>query len=151
MGERAWMLDTNTLSDLIRNPRGLVRDRLAATAPDDVCTSIVVACELRFGAHRKGSEVLSQRVEQMLDTLTVLAFDPPADRHYAEIRAALERAGTPIGSHDLFIAAHARSRDVTLVTHNTREFSRVPGLRLEDWIVEQSSRIARQPKKAKVR
>ena len=89
MGESAWMLDTNTLSDLIRNPRGPVRERLAATAPDDVCTSVVVACELRFGAHRKGSRVLSQRVEQMLDNPTVLAFDPPADRHYADIRAAL--------------------------------------------------------------
>jgi tRNA(fMet)-specific endonuclease VapC len=94
----------------------------------------VVACELRLGALRKGSAVLSGRVEQLLDSLVVLPLDEPADQHYAEIRAALERAGTPIGSHDLFIAAHARSRDMTLVTHNLREFQRVPGLRVEDWL-----------------
>lgn len=66
--------------------------------------------------------------------MTVLPFDEPADQHYADIRAALERAGTPIRSHDLFIAAHARSRDMTLVTHNTREFERVSGLSVEDWM-----------------
>ena len=134
MAEPAWMLDTNTLSDLIRNPRGMLVQRLSATDPDALCTSIVVACELRFGARRKGSQVLTQRVEQLLDTLTVLTLDGPADEHYADIRAELERAGTPIGSHDLFIAAHARSRDMTLITHNMREFTRVPGLRVEDWL-----------------
>ena len=66
--------------------------------------------------------------------MTVLPLDEPADEHYADIRAELERAGTPIGSHDLFIAAHARSRDMTLITHNMREFTRVPGLRVEDWL-----------------
>ena len=67
-------------------------------------------------------------------SLTVLSLDEPADRHYADIRAALERAGTPIGNHDLFIAAHARSRGMTLVTQNMREFERVPGLQVEDWL-----------------
>lgn len=138
MAEPAWMLDTHALSDLIRNPRGALMQRLAATEPDAICTSIVVACELRFGAHKKGSEALTQRVEQLLDTLAVLPLDSPADQHYADIRATLERAGTPIGSHNLFIAAHARSRGMTLVTHNTREFARVPGLRVEDWLATQS-------------
>ena len=138
MAEPAWILNTNTLSDLIRNPQGAIMQRLDATAPDAVCTSIVVACELRFGARRKGSDVLTQRVEQLLDTLAVLPLDPPADQHYADIRATLERAGTPIGSHDLFIAAHARSRGMTLVTHNTREFARVPGLRVEDWLATEN-------------
>lgn len=131
------MLDTNTLSDLIRNPRGALTLRLEATDPDALCTSVVVACELRFGALRKGSEALTQRVAQLLDTLAVLPLDAPADAHYADIRTTLERAGTPIGSHDLFIAAHARSRGMTLVTHNTREFARVPGLRVEDWLTSQ--------------
>ena len=130
-----WMMDTNTLSELIRNPRGALTERLAALNPDEVCTSIVVACELRFGARRKGSEVLTRRVEQLLGTLNVLPLDPPADEHYADIRAALERLGTPIGSHDLFIAAHARSRGLTLVTHNIREFARVPDLNVQDWLV----------------
>ena len=134
MAKPAWMLDTNTLSDLIRNPRGALVRRLSDTEPNAICTSIVVACELRFGAKRKGSDVLTTRVEQLLASLMVLPLDDPADQHYAEIRAALEQAGTPIGSHDLFIAAHARSRDMTLVTRNMREFERVPGLRVEDWL-----------------
>lgn len=129
------MLDTNTLSDLIRNPRGALVQRLAITEPDALCTSIVVACALRFGAQRRGSTVLTERVEQLLASLTVLPLDEPSDEHYADIRAALERAGTPIGNHDLFIAAHARSRGLTLVTHNLREFERVPGLRVEDWLL----------------
>lgn len=134
MAEPAWMLDTNALSELIRNPGGQLVQRLSAEAPDALCTSIVVACELRFGAQRKGSAVLTQRVEQLLLALAVLPFDEPADEHYADIRAFLEREGTPIGSHDLFIAAHARSRGVTLVTHNLREFTRVPGLKVDDWL-----------------
>jgi len=136
MVEPAWRLDTNTLSDLIRNPRGALVQRLSSTEPDSVCTSIVVACELRFGARRKGSDTLTQRVEQLLESLTVLPLDEPADQHYADIRATLERAGTPIGNHDLFIAAHARSRGMTLVTGNLREFERVPGLRVENWLSE---------------
>ncbi|MFP5461805.1 MAG: type II toxin-antitoxin system VapC family toxin [Gammaproteobacteria bacterium] len=138
MAVAAWMLDTNTLSELIRNPRGALLQRLGATEPDAVCTSIVVASELRFGARRRKSEVLSRRVEQLLDSLAVLPMDEPADEHYADIRTALETAGTLIGSHDLFIAAHARSRGLTLVTHNTREFRRVPGLRVEDWLTEEN-------------
>jgi tRNA(fMet)-specific endonuclease VapC len=134
MAEPAWMLDTNTLSDLIRNPRGPLVQRLGAVAPDTLCTSIVVACELRFGALRKGSAALSLRVEQLLDSLFVLPFDAPADEHYADIRTGLERTGAPIGGNDLLIAAHARSRNLTVVTHNLREFQRVPGLRVEDWL-----------------
>lgn len=134
MAESGWMLDTNALSELMRNPHGPLARRLANEAPDNVCTSIVVACELRFGARRKGSAALTQRVEQLLEALEVLPFDEPADEHYADIRAALERAGTPIGSNDLFIAAHARSRGLTLVTHNVREFERVSGLKVADWL-----------------
>ena len=128
------MLDTNILSDLIRNPRGVLVERLRATEPDALCTSIVVACELRFGAQRRGSQLLTQRVDDLLNTLAVLTLDQPVDEHYADIRATLERTGTPIGSHDLFIAAHARSRDLTLVTQNGREFARVPEMRVEDWL-----------------
>ena len=127
------MLDTNALSELVRNPHGTLAQKLDALDPDTVCTSIVAACELRFGARRKGSAPLTQRVEQLLQALTVLPLDTPADEHYADIRATLERSGTPIGSHDLFIAAHARSRGMTLLTRNLREFQRVPGLTVEDW------------------
>jgi len=134
MAQPLWMLDTHALSELIRDPRGPVMQRLSDVAPDVVCTSIVVACELRFGAQRKGSAVLTERVNALLDAMVVLPFDAPADDHYADIRATLERARTPIGSPDMLIAAHARSRALTLVTHNLREFQRVPGLKVEDWL-----------------
>jgi tRNA(fMet)-specific endonuclease VapC len=134
MAAPAWMLDTNVLSALIRNPRGAIVQRLSTIEPAAVCTSIVVACELRFGARRRSSESLTNRVEQLLAAVTVIPFDEPADQHYADIRAALESSGTPIGNHDLFIAAHARSRGMTLVTHDLREFARVPGLQVEDWL-----------------
>ena len=134
MAEPTWMLDTHVLSELIRNPQDTLRQKVAGASPDTLCTSIVVACELRFGALRKGSDTLTRRVEQLLEALPVLPFDEPADRHYADIRASLERAGTPIGSHDLLIGAHARSLGLTVVTRNVREFERIPGLKVEDWL-----------------
>ena len=135
MAAPSWMLDTNALSELIRNPAGLLTQRVAHVGTDEICTSVVVACELRFGARRLGSAVLTARVEQLLEAMAILPFDAPADEHYADIRADLERAGTPIGSHDMLIAAHARSLGLTLVTHNVRKFSRVPGLSVADWLV----------------
>lgn len=134
MAAHAWMLDTNTLSALIKYPRGALVERMAALDRDKLSTSIVVACELRYGAQRRGSTVLSAKVEELLSNLSVLALDGEADRHYADIRCALKKLGTPIGNHDLFIAAHARSQGLTLVTHNLREFQRVPGLLVEDWL-----------------
>ena len=132
------MLDTNALSELIRHPQGVLAQRLNALEPDTVCTSIIAACGLRFGAQRKGSAPLTQRVEQLLQALTVLPLDTPADEHYADIRTTLERSGTPIGSHDLFIAAHARSRGMTLLTRNLSQFQRVPGLTVQDWPTSQA-------------
>lgn len=140
------MLDTNALSELVQNPHGTLAQKLNALDPDAVCTSIVAACELRFGAQRKGSAPHTQRVEQLLQALTVLPLDMPADEHYADIRATLERSGTPIGSHDLFIAAHARSRGMTLLTRKLREFQRVPGLTVEDWPSEPASATPPQKK-----
>lgn len=134
MAALAWMLDTNTLSDLIKNPQGSVARRLAVIDPGSFCTSIVVACELRFGAQRKASAPLSSRVDDLLAAMPVLALDGAADHHYADIRYALERAGTPIGSNDLLIAAHARSQGLVVVTHNLREFQRVPGLVVDNWL-----------------
>lgn len=128
-----YMLDTNALYELVRNPHGILAQKLNALEPETVCTSIVAACELRFGAERKASAPLKQRVDQLLRALTVLPLDTPADEHYADIRATLECSGTPGGNHDLFIAAHARSRGMTLLTRNLREFQRVPGLTVEDW------------------
>ncbi|MEI6025291.1 MAG: PIN domain-containing protein [Betaproteobacteria bacterium] len=94
------MLDTNALSELIRKPAGPLTQRVAHVGTERICTSVVVACELRFGARRRRSATLTARVEQLLEAIAVLPFDVPADEHCADIRADLERAGTPIGSHD---------------------------------------------------
>lgn len=128
------LLDTNILSDLLRNPGGRVARRLALVGETAVCTSIVVACELRYGAAKKGSPTLSARVESLLESLEVLALDRETDRCYAEIRLHLDRAGQPIGPNDLLIAAHSLALDLTLVTDNIREFARIPRLSLENWL-----------------
>ena len=129
-----YLLDTNTLSEFIRNPRGLVNKRLSVVGESTVCTSIVVACELRFGAKKKGSSRLEERVDGVLASLEVLPLDKESDRRYAEIRTHLSRKGRPIGSNDLLIAAHTLALDLILVTDNVDEFARVPGLSLENWL-----------------
>ena len=134
MADFTYLLDTNILSNLIRDPVGSVAQRIDEKGEDTVCTSIVVACELRFGAEKKQSASLQARVEELLTVLDVLALDVDTDLHYAEIRAKLEAAGTPIGPNDLLIAAHARSLDLILVSANVREFSRVPGLSVQNWL-----------------
>lgn len=134
-----YLLDTNILSQLIRAPRGPVTQRLAGLESEEICTSIVVACELRYGAARRDSPPLTQKVEDLLASLPVLAFDTDADRHYADIRSDLEWAGQTIGGNDLLIAAHSRALGATLVTHNLREFERVPGLKLADWLTTEAT------------
>lgn len=136
MAKPAYLLDTSILSDLIRQPGGRVRDRIAQCGEARVCTSIGVASELRFGAAKKGSARLTAQLEAILGAITVLPLEEPTDRRYAEIRQALEQAGTPIGANDLLIAAHALALDRTLVTANEAEFRRVPGLVVENWLAE---------------
>jgi tRNA(fMet)-specific endonuclease VapC len=134
MPKPAYLLDTNIVSDLVRRPAGRISDCIAARGEKRVCTSIVVAAELRFGAAKKGAERLTAQLETVLAALNILPFDEPADRCYGAIRAALERAGTPIGANDLLIAAHALAQGLTLVTANEAEFRRVPGLVVENWL-----------------
>lgn len=128
------MLDTNIISDLLRNPGGKAAKRIADVGSDAICVSIITAAELRYGCAKKGSAKLSAHVEAILQSVQVLAFDIPADAEYGGIRAELEAAGQTIGPNDLLIAAHARSSGAVLVTDNTDEFARVRSLRLENWI-----------------
>ena len=128
------LLDTNTVSDLIRNPGGGAARRIAVIGQGAVCTSVIVAAELRYGAIRRGSPILSLRVSEALERLEVLPFDTPADEAYAAIRTQLERSGRPISANDMFIAAHALSLGFILVTDNLREFARVEGLVCENWL-----------------
>lgn len=129
-----YLLDTNILSHLVRDPRGSVARRIAEVGEQKVATSIVCAAELRFGARKKGSARLTAQVEAILGILSVLALEPPADAHYAELRTDLERRGTPIGGNDMLIAAHALTIDAILVTDNVREFARVAALKVENWL-----------------
>jgi tRNA(fMet)-specific endonuclease VapC len=128
-----YMLDTNIVSEMIRNPAGLAAQRARAAA-ESVCISVIVAAELRYGCAKKGSPQLLRRVEEFLSEVPVLPFDVPADSDYGGIRAELEAAGRPIGSNDLLIAAHARTLAATVVTANVGEFRRIPGLNVENWL-----------------
>lgn len=127
------MLDTNIVSEVMRRPDGPAGTRFKASR-ERLAVSVLVAAELRFGALKSQSDQLARRVESILGVLPVLAFDAPADRAYARIRTELQRLGTPIGGNDLLIAAHALALDLTIVTANLGEFSRVPDLRLENWL-----------------
>jgi tRNA(fMet)-specific endonuclease VapC len=131
-----FLLDTNIVSDLMRNPQGRIAERIRKVGEENICTSIVVAAELRYGAAKKGAPKLTTRVEAVLGAIDTLAFDAPADEIYGLIRTQLESAGTPIGGNDLLIAAQAMALDLTLVTDNDQEFSRVDGLRVENWLRE---------------
>jgi tRNA(fMet)-specific endonuclease VapC len=129
-----FLLDTNIVSDLVRHPRGKISDRISETGEEDVCTSIVVAAELRYWATRKKSARLTWQLEAVLGALEVLPLEAPVDAVYGVIRAGLERSGQPNGANDLLIAAHALALDLTLVTDNGREFSRIDRLRVENWL-----------------
>jgi tRNA(fMet)-specific endonuclease VapC len=129
-----FLVDANILSELVRNPAGVVRDRIALAGEAAVATSCIVAAELRYGALKKGSTALTQRIEGVLERLPVLPFEPPADAAYARIRHQLEQKGQPIGANDLLIAAQAIAGGLVLVTDNIREFARVEGLQLENWL-----------------
>lgn len=129
-----YLLDTNILSDLVRHPKGRVAEHISKVGEAQVCTSIVVAAELRYGAAKKGSDRLSAQVEAILGVLEVVPLEPPVDVTYAELRVALERAGTPIGGNDLLIAAQAKALGYTIVTDNEREFAQVAGLARENWL-----------------
>ena len=129
-----FMLDTNNVSDLVRNPRGRVAAKIAEVGEGAVATSIIVAAELRFGAAKKSSVRLTSQVEAILGVLEIMSFEAPADATYGALRARLEAAGTPIGANDLLIAAHALTLEMVLVTDNEREFRRVDGLRIENWL-----------------
>ncbi len=128
-----YLLDTNAVSQLVRQPDGEVARRVAALEPGSFAISVVVAAELRYGAERRGSSRLTRQLEAVFSAIDVLPLEEPVDRHYGAIRSELERVGQPIGSNDLLIAAHAKALGVTLVTNNLGEFRRVSGLVVEDW------------------
>lgn len=129
-----YLLDTNIVSDLVRNPRGRVTQRIRELGEDQICTSIIVAAELRFGAAKKASPRLTIQLEAVLGAIEVLPFEAPADAAYGLLRARLEQVGRPIGGNDLFIAAQAITLGCAIVTDNEREFARIDELPRENWL-----------------
>jgi tRNA(fMet)-specific endonuclease VapC len=113
-----YLLDTNIISDLVRNPQGKVAQRIRKIGEDKVCTSIIVAAELRYGAAKKGSRQLSAQLEAVLGALEILPFEVPADQEYGLIWTQLAKAGRPIGGNDLLIASQALALGYTVVTNN---------------------------------
>ena len=130
----SYLLDTNILSDLIHHTEGPVAARIRMVGERNIFTSIVVACELRFGVAKKNAPRLAQRVATVLAQIDVQPFATPADEAYAKLRWHLERTGQPIGANDMLMAAQCLVAEATLVTANVREFERVPGLRIENWL-----------------
>ena len=129
-----YLLDTNIVSDLVRNPQGKVAQHVFKVGEAQVCTSIIVAAEMRYGAEKKQSPRLSAQLDAVLGALEVLPFQKPADTTYGVLRSRLEKAGRLIGANDLLIAAQALALSYTLVTDNEKEFVRVKGLHLENWL-----------------
>jgi tRNA(fMet)-specific endonuclease VapC len=129
-----YLLDTNIVSDLIRSPQGRAAGQIKVVGETHVRTSIIVAAELRFGAHKRGSPRLTERLEAVLAVLEIVPFEAPADAVYGQIRALLEQTDTPIGGNELLIAAQAIALGDTVVTDNDREFGRVEGLRIVNWL-----------------
>ena len=133
----AYLLDSNVLSDIMRNPDGPAAsmfERKAFDSDSSLLTSIIVACEMRYGVARKQSPALAQRVDRVLASVEVVALSSGADSAYADLRTELERKGQPISQNDMLIAAHALALDAVLVTDNVREFKRVKGLKIENWL-----------------
>jgi tRNA(fMet)-specific endonuclease VapC len=131
-----YMLDTNLCIRVLRDRPAAVRVRFNQEA-EALAISTVVLTELLHGAAKSARPVENRReVERMAARLAILAFDEEAASHAADIRARLERQGHAIGGYDVLIAGHARSRGLVLVTGNLGEFTRVDGLRSEDWLVE---------------
>ena len=129
-----YLLDTNIVSDLVRNPQGKVAQHIRKIGEAKVCTSIIVAAELRYGAAKKNSSRLTTQLEAVLGALEILPLESPADEIYGRLRIRLEQIGKPIGGNDLLIAAQALTLDHTIVTDNEKEFARVEGLSLQNWL-----------------
>jgi tRNA(fMet)-specific endonuclease VapC len=132
----AYLLDTNIVSDLVRHPQGRVAQRIREIGEDQICTSLIVAAELRYGAVKKGSPRLTAQLDAILTALEILPLEAPVDVTYGRLRARLEQQGQPIGANDLLIAAQVMALGHILVTDHEREFARIDDLRCENWLRE---------------
>jgi len=129
-----YMLDTNICIYVIKSYPPKLREKFNRLA-EQLCISTVTLAELHYGAEKSLRRLENlQAIEHFTARLDVLEFSSKAAAHYGQIRTELERAGKPVGAHDMLIAAHARAEGLIVVTNNTREFARMPGLRVENWM-----------------
>lgn len=129
-----WLLDTNICIDIIRKRPPAVLERFKNHSVGEIGISVVTLAELEHGvsvSHRPAQN--REALDEFVSPLEIAAFERPAATEYGRLRAVLEKRGQTIGSMDLLIAAHAVSLGLRLITHNSREFRRIPGLRIEDW------------------
>ena len=130
-----YMLDTNICSYIIKKKYPQILDKFSSISANDICISTIVNAELEFGICKSKFSLKNRvAIAVFLSGIEVVSFDRNAAKEYGDIRAALESKGTPIGPNDMFIAAHARALNLTLVTNNIREFSRIENLKLENWV-----------------
>jgi tRNA(fMet)-specific endonuclease VapC len=129
-----YLLDTNICIYVINHKPVQVFEKFRQFKLGDLAISSITASELAFGVEKSGSERNKQALNKFLMPLDVLPYDEDAIWHYARLRQQLQSTGKPIGSLDMLIAAHALALDVTLVTNNTKEFERIEGLKLENWV-----------------
>ena len=128
-----YMLDTDTVSLIVRNNSAVIKNLLKHEG-DEICISAITYAELYYGLEKKGSERLFSEVHAIIGKLTIVNFDDSQSELYGKIRLELEKSGTPLGDMDILIAAAALSRDAVLVSHNKRHFSKIKGIKAEDWV-----------------
>ena len=128
-----YLLDTNIISDIAKNPGGKAAQRFAALSSEEVCTSIVVSAEVLFGLESGAGAQTQKSMRAVLDGLLILNLEAPVDRIYAETRAAMSKIGKAVTPNDMFIAAHALAIGATVVTAD-QAFQMVPGLKVENWL-----------------
>jgi len=129
-----FMLDTGICIYVMKDHPPPLKERFSRLA-EQLCISSITLAELHYGAEKSVRRLENlQAIEHFTARLEVLAFSPKAAAHYGQVRAALERVGKPSGSNDMLIAAHARSEGLTVVTNNDREFARIDGLHVENWL-----------------
>ena len=134
------MLDTNICIYAVKRKFDCLAEKLFSQSKKNICISSIVKSEIEYGICKSAVPEKNRRAfEILLKDFPVLPYDESAAKEYGEIRAALEKIGTPIGGNDLLIAAHCRALNYILVTHNLKEFSRVENLEIEDWTVENDS------------
>ncbi len=128
-----FLLDTDSVSYALRG-EGSVAEQIRSLRPSDLGISAITLAELRFGVERRRSRRLNRLIEAFVGDVAVVPFDYEAAARFGKVAAALMSKGTPIGALDTMIAAHALQLDLTLVTHNTKHFKRVRGLKIADWV-----------------